>query len=154
MDTFKDIEVAHSQGKLAVSFDIEGTNALGRDINMVAAYHALGVRQMLLAYILGNDAAGGCHDADTGLTAFGKEVLSEMNRFGMIVDASHTSYRTSIDPIESSSSPAVFTHSNPRSLWDHQRNIKDDQIKTCAARGGVIGLNGLAIFLGDNDTSH
>lgn len=77
-----------------------------------------------------------------------------MNRFGMIVDASHTSYRTSIDPIESSSSPAVFTHSNPRSLWDHQRNIKDDQIKTCAARGGVIGLNGLAIFLGDNDTSH
>mgnify|MGYP005650097813 FL=1 len=76
-----------------------------------------------------------------------------MNRVGMIVDASHTSYRTSMDLIERSDTPVVFTHSNPASIWPHQRNIKDEQIKACAAKGGVIGLNGLAIFVGDNDTS-
>ncbi|WP_417432457.1 dipeptidase [Kiloniella sp.] len=151
--TIADIEVAQATDRLAVSFDIEGMNALAGDINMVAVYHALGVRQMLFAYNLGNDAAGGCHDIDIGLSNFGRNILAEMNRVGIIVDASHTAYKTSMELIESSRTPVVFSHSNPASLWPHQRNITDEQIKACAARGGVIGLNGLAIFLGDNDTS-
>jgi membrane dipeptidase len=152
-EKFSDVRKAQHSKRLAISFDIEGMNALGGDINMVEIYHRLGVRQMLFAYNLNNAAAGGCHDTDIPLTRFGIEILSEMNRVGMIVDASHTSYRTSMDLIERSDTPVVFTHSNPASIWPHQRNIKDEQIKACAAKGGVIGLNGLAIFVGDNDTS-
>ena len=153
VEKFSDIHKAQASKRLAVSFDIEGINALGGNINMVEIYHQLGVRQMLFAYNLNNAAAGGCHDTDIRLTRFGVDILSEMNRVGMIVDASHTSYRTSMDLIERSETPVVFTHSNPASVWPHQRNITDEQIKACAAKGGVIGLNGLAIFVGDNDTS-
>ncbi|OAH08625.1 Membrane dipeptidase (Peptidase family M19) [Rhodobacteraceae bacterium SB2] len=151
--TLADISEAQCTGRLAVSFDIEGMNALGGDINMIEVYHNLGVRQMLFAYNLNNAAAGGCHDTDIALSSFGVDILAEMNRVGMIVDASHASYRTSMDLIERSETPVVFSHSNPASVWQHQRNITDEQIKACAAKGGVIGLNGLAIFVGDNDTS-
>ena len=149
-----DIERARKENKFALSFDIEGMNALNEDINMVGVYHALGVRQMLFAYNLNNAAAGGCHDHDTGLTDFGKQVVREMNRVGMIVDCSHAAYSTTMDIMHESSKPVVFSHSNPTAIWDHQRNITDDQIKACAATGGVIGVNGMGIFLGDNDISN
>ena len=149
----QDIDRARAEHKFALSFDIEGMNALNGDINMVSAYHALGVRQMLFAYNLNNAAAGGCHDKDTGLTEFGRQVVHEMNRVGMIVDCSHAAYTTTMDIMHESSKPVVFSHSNPAAVWDHQRNIRDDQIKACAATGGVIGLNGMGIFLGENDIS-
>jgi membrane dipeptidase len=149
----QDIERARRDGKFALSFDIEGMNALNEDINMVGVYHALGVRQMLFAYNLNNAAAGGCHDDDCGLTDFGGQVVHEMNRVGMLVDCSHAGHQTTLDIMQESSGPVVFTHSNPRALWDHQRNISDQQIRACAATGGVIGLNGMGIFLGDNDVS-
>jgi len=146
-----DIERARAEGKFALSFDIEGMNALNGDINMIGVYHALGVRQMLFAYNLNNAAAGGCHDDDSGLTDFGRQVVHEMNRVGMIVDCSHAGYSTTLDIMHESSKPVVFSHSNPSALWQHQRNINDEQIKACATTGGVIGLNGMGIFLGDND---
>jgi membrane dipeptidase len=146
-----DIDRARAAGKFALSFDIEGMNALNNDVNMVSVYHALGVRQMLFAYNLNNAAAGGCHDEDTGLTDFGRAVLREMNRVGMIVDCSHAAHRTTMDLMNESSKPVVFSHSNPAAVWNHQRNISDEQIRGCAATGGVIGLNGMGIFLGDND---
>ena len=147
----RDIERARREGKFALSFDIEGMNALNGDINMVSVYHALGVRQMLFAYNLNNAAAGGCHDDDSGLTDFGRQVVHEMNRVGMIVDCSHAGHRTTLDIMHESSKPVVFSHSNPSTLWQHQRNISDEQIRACATTGGVIGLNGMGIFLGDND---
>ena len=146
-----DIDAARAAGKLAVAFDIEGMNALNGDLNMVSLYHALGVRQMLFAYNLNNRAAGGCHDTDTGLTGFGEAVVREMNRVGMIVDCSHAGAQTTFDIMACSSKPVVFSHSNPTAIWDHQRNISDAQIQACAKTGGVIGLNGMGIFLGDND---
>lgn len=149
-----DIERARKENKFALSFDIEGMTALNENINMVGVYHALGVRQMLFAYNLNNAAAGGCHDRDTGLTEFGKQVVREMNRVGMIVDCSHAAYSTTMDIMHESSKPVVFSHSNPAAIWDHQRNITDEQIKACAATGGVIGVNGMGIFLGDNDISN
>lgn len=151
--TLEDISVARQQGKLSVSFDIEGMNALNGDINMLSVYHTLGVRQMLFAYNLNNEAAGGCHDADIGLTDFGRSIVHEMNRLGIIVDCSHASLRTTLDIMAESSKPVVFSHSNPTSMWQHQRNILDEQIKACARTGGVIGINGMGIFLGDNDVS-
>ncbi len=146
-----DIDAARRDGRLALSFDIEGMNALNDDLNMVALYHGLGVRQMLFAYNLNNSAAGGCHDDDPGLSEFGRAVVQEMNRIGMICDCSHAGYRSTLDIIETSRKPVVFSHSNPVAIWDHQRNIRDEQIRACAASDGVIGLNGMGIFLGDND---
>ncbi len=151
--TMEDIQRAKSDTRLALSFDIEGMNALNGDINMVSVYHTLGVRQMLFAYNLNNAAAGGCHDTDTGLSDFGREIVREMNRVGMIVDCSHAGYRTTLDIMEESRMPVVFSHSNPTTVWQHQRNIRDEQIKACAETGGVVGLNGMGIFLGENDIS-
>jgi len=152
--TVDDISRATREGKLALSFDIEGTNALNGNVDMVELYHALGVRQMLFAYNLNNDAASGCHDDDVGLTDFGTAVVREMNRVGVIVDCSHAAYRTTMEIMAESSKPVVFSHSNPIAVWDHQRNIRDEQIKACAETGGVVGINGMGIFLGENDISN
>ena len=152
--TVDDIQLAKRNGKLAVSFDIEGMNALNGDLNMVAVYHALGVRQMLFAYNLNNQAAGGCHDRDIGLTDFGHAIVTEMNRVGMIVDCSHASHQTTLDIMAEATVPVVFSHSNPAAICDHQRNISDQQIKACAQTSGVVGINGMGIFLGDNEVGN
>ena len=152
-ETVEDVQQAAADGRLAVTFDLEGTISLDGEVAMVDAYYSLGVRTMLIAYNESNAAGGGCHgDADDGLTPYGREVVREMNRVGMVVDASHCSLRTSFDLFEASEAPVVFSHSNPRTLHDHPRNVTDDQIRGCAATGGVVGINGIGIFLGDNDT--
>ena len=148
VEKIADVDSARREGKLAVAFDLEGMNALNGDIGMVDLYYRLGVRQMLFAYNRNNLAGGGCHDEDVGLTDFGRDVIREMNRLGMVVDCSHCSYRTSMEAIEASESPVIFSHANARALCDHERNIWDDQIKACAATGGVIGVTGVGIFLG------
>ena len=150
--TTADIKRARKDGKLAVAFDLEGMNALNGDINMVRLYYDLGVRQMLFAYNLNNLAGGGCHDGNAGLTAFGRAVVKEMNRVGMLVDCSHSAYRTTMEAMEISEAPVIFSHSCAKALRNHGRNIADEQIKACARTGGVIGINGVSLFLGENDT--
>lgn len=145
--TTGDIDQAREAGKLAIGFDIEGMRALNEDVSMVGLYYELGVRQMLIAYNLNNAAGGGCHDEDIGLTQFGRSVVEEMNRVGMVVDCSHSSYRSSMEAMEMSSAPVMFSHSNSRVLHDHERNIKDDQIKACGATGGIVGITGIGAFL-------
>jgi membrane dipeptidase len=150
--TTDDVLEAQRSGRLAVGFDLEDTNPLGGEIAMIQAYYDLGVRSMLMTYNGENLAGFGCHAPDdTGLTEFGRAVVDEMNRVGMLVDVSHCGYRTSMDTIERSASPVIFSHSSMRALWDHERNIRDDQVRACAATGGVIGINGVGIFLGPND---
>lgn len=148
-----DVKKAKNEGKLGICFDIEGMDALGGQVSLVEVYHTLGVRWMLVAYNLANLAGGGCMEDDGGLTAFGRSVVSEMNRVGMVPCGSHTGYRTARELIDSSSTPVIFSHSNPRAVWDHPRNIPDDLMLACAERGGVIGVNGIGIFLGNNDSS-
>lgn len=145
----QDILDAKREGKLAITFDIEGVEALNGRIEMIEMFYALGVRQMLIAYNRNNSGGGGCHDVDPDLTVFGRQVVKEMNRVGMVVDLSHTGYRTSMSAMEVSEQPVVFSHSNPKSLTDHDRNIHDDQIRACARTGGVVGIVGLNRFLGD-----
>jgi len=146
-----EIHAARAAGKMAVTFDLEGMNALDGSVDMVQFYYDLGVRQMLFAYNRNNLAGGGCHEGDAGLTDFGRAVIREMNRLGMVVDCSHTSYRTTMEAMEASAAPVVFSHSNSRQLHDHERNIRDEQAKACAATGGVVGVNGLNLFLGKAD---
>jgi len=147
----EDILTAKRQGKLAIAFDIEGMNALDGEARMVSLYYRLGVRQMLFAYNRNNLAAGGCHDEDGGLSDFGRRVIAEMNRVGMLVDCSHTGYRSTMEAMEVSAAPVIFSHSNPKALNGHGRNILDEQAKACAGRGGVIGVNGVGLFHGDRE---
>jgi membrane dipeptidase len=144
-----EIDRAQAEGKIAVTFDIEGMNALNGRIEMVELYYQLGVRHMLFAYNLNNLAASGCHDEDTGLTDFGRHVIDEMNRVGMVVDCSHCGCNTTMDAMERSTDPVIFSHSNPKALANHDRNITDAQIKACAETGGVVGINGVNLFLGE-----
>lgn len=133
--------------RMAITFDLEGANALNVDVSMVSLYYRLGVRQMLLAYNLNNRAGGACHDRDSGLTGFGREVIAEMNRVGMVVDCSHTGHTTTMQIMEMASQPVIFSHSNPWALRAHGRSITDEQIRACAKTGGVIGVTGLGYFL-------
>ena len=154
VESVDDIVRAKKEGKLAVGFNFQGTNALGGDLSLVEAYYKLGVRQMILAYNIRNLAADGCHEeADGGLSQFGADLVKEMNRVGMLLDCSHTGYRATMQALEITTQPAVFSHSNARALRDHARNIWDDQIKACAATGGLVGITGVGIFLGDDDAS-
>jgi membrane dipeptidase len=144
-----DIPAAKRAGKMAIAFDLEGMNALDGEAYMVSLFYRLGVRQMLFAYNRNNLAGGGCHDEDPGLTDFGRRVIEEMNRVGMMVDCSHTGYRTTMAVLEAASAPVIFSHSNPKTLRAHGRNIVDEQIRACARTGGVVGINGIGLFLPD-----
>ena len=146
--TVKDIREAKEAGKLAIAFDLEGSEPLLGNLNMISFYYDLGVRQMLLAYNKDNRASGGCMEGQIGLTDFGRDVIREMNRVGMVVDVSHMGYRATLEAFEVSSMPVIFSHSNPNGLRKHARNISDEQIKACAQTGGVVGINGIGDFLG------
>ncbi|HYB11199.1 MAG TPA: dipeptidase [Alphaproteobacteria bacterium] len=150
-DSVDDIDRAKRQGKLAVAFDLEGAAMLENDLAMVQLFSDLGVRQIHLAYNRDNSVAGGCHGNDAPLTAFGRQVVQEINRVGLLMDCSHSGYRTSMEVMERSTRPVIFSHSNVRELKDHARNIRNDQIVACAQTGGVIAVSGIGIFLGAND---
>jgi membrane dipeptidase len=151
IDAPNDIERARAEGKLAVGFDIEGANAIGDQLSLIQTYHALGVRWMLLAYNRNNRVGGGCQDDDGGLTAFGRDVIAEMERVGMVLCLSHTGHRTVRDALAVATRPVIFSHSNPSAVHAHPRNIPDELIRACAATGGVVGINGVGNFLGRFD---
>jgi membrane dipeptidase len=136
---------------IAVAFDLEDCAPLEGDLANVTRLAELGIRTMLPTYNHANIAGCGCLDAhDTGLTAWGRRLISEMNEAGMVPDGSHCSPRTGLDICEITTRPAVYSHSCMRSIWDHPRNITDEQALACAATGGVIGVTGVGIFLGPN----
>jgi membrane dipeptidase len=148
-----DVERARSTGRLAVGFDIEGANAVGDQLSLIQLYYDLGVRWMLMAYNTSNRAGGGCQDEDGGLTNFGRAMVAEMERVGMLLCLSHTGHRTVREVIAMATQPLIFSHSNCAALHPHPRNIPDELIRACAATGGVVGINGVGIFLGKNDIS-
>jgi membrane dipeptidase len=152
VETAADVARAKESRRLGVFFDIEGARAIDDQLSLVQLYYDLGVRWMLMAYNRNNRVGGGCLDEDRGLTDFGHAVIDEMERVGMIVCCSHTGERTALDAIAYSRNPTIFSHSNPRALWAHPRNVRDTVIEACAAKGGVVGINGVGQFLGDNDT--
>lgn len=147
--TVADIHQAREQGRLAVSFDLEGSTMLLDDPAMVGLYASLGVRQMLLAYNRDNSCAGGCHGAGGGLTALGREMVAAGNAAGITLDCAHASERASLEIMAVSTRPVVFSHTNIKALHEHPRTVSDRQIRACADQDGVIGLTGLSLFLGD-----
>jgi len=147
-----DIEAAKKAGKLAVTLDIEGAFAIADQLSLLELFYDLGVRWMAMVYNRKNLVGAGCHDdRDDGLTEVGRAFIAEMDRLGMVKCCSHTGYRTAMDVLSSTATPTIFSHSNPLALKKHPRNITDEMIDACAKTGGVVCLNGIGIFLGEND---
>jgi membrane dipeptidase len=144
----EDVRLCLADGKLGIVFDIEGMRPVEDDTSFVQTFYELGVRWMLIAYNRNNRAGGGCLDEDGGLTARGREIVDEMERVGMVLCLSHAGARTVRDALEYARNPPIFSHSNPYGDHPHARNVSDDLIRRCAAKGGVIGLSGIGSFLG------
>jgi membrane dipeptidase len=141
--TADDVRRIHEQGKIAVLMGIEGGHMLGNDIRMVRIYSDLGVRYMTLSHFYNDEWADSSTDkpVHNGLTDYGKEIVREMNRQGMLVDISHVSDKTFYDALEVSKAPLIASHSSCRALCNHPRDMTDDMIKALAAKGGVIQIN-------------
>ena len=138
----EDMAKAKDEGKLGIIFHFQGTRPIGRDLGLIEVYYKLGVRIMQLTYNVKDFVGDGCEEpGDGGISEFGKRVIQEMNRVGMVVDLSHTGRRTTLEAMDVSTSPCVFSHSNCNSIFRSNRNIDDEQIKAVAAMGGVIGVN-------------
>ena len=147
--TLRDIEALQADDRLGVLFDVEGAFSIEDRLELVALYYELGVRWMGFAYNRRNLVGGGCHDAaDLGLSVFGRALVGEMDRVGLVKDCSHAGYRTAMDVLSGTDKPTIFSHSNPSALCAHARNIPDDLIRACAATDGVICVNGVSLFLG------
>jgi membrane dipeptidase len=145
-----DIDRGRRDGKLVIGLNTQETRIVELDLGRLETLHDLGVRHMLLAYNVRNLVADGCAEvADAGLSNFGRRFVREMNRVGIVVDVTHTGRRSSLEAIELSEQPVIFSHSNPSALCTHIRNIDDEQIRACAGSGGVVGIVGIGSFLGD-----
>ncbi|MFD3743915.1 dipeptidase [Nocardia sp. NPDC058633] len=137
---------------ISLAFDLEDSRPLDGDLDNVELFHDLGVRSLLPTYNHANPAGCGCLDVeDTGLTGYGKDLVRKLNEVGVFADGSHCSRRTGLDIATHTGSPMIYSHSNFAALWEHPRNITDEQALACAATGGVIGINGVGIFLGRNE---
>jgi membrane dipeptidase len=141
--TAEDVRRAHKDGKIAALMGVEGGHMIGNDIRMVRIFADLGVRYMTLSHFYNDEWADSSTDkpAHNGLTDFGKDIVREMNRQGMLVDISHVSDKTFYDALEVSKAPLIASHSSCRALCNHVRDMSDDMIKALAANGGVIQIN-------------
>jgi membrane dipeptidase len=138
-----DIREAKKQHKIAVLMGVEGGHMMGNDLSVLRTFAALGVRYMTLTHMDNNEWADSSTDkpAHNGLTDFGKDVIREMNRLGIIVDISHVSDKTFYDAIATSKAPVFASHSSCRAICNAARNMTDDMIRDLAKYGGVIQIN-------------
>ena len=150
-ETVDDIVRARAAGKMALGFDLEGSMPLLDRPDMVALYGQLGVRQIHFAYNRNNSVADGCHDAARGLTALGRRMVAAVNDARMLMDCAHTGRLCTLEIMDASSQPVIFSHANPYTLVQHGRNVTDEQIRACAATGGIVCVSGLSWFLGSDD---
>jgi len=135
-----DIRNAHAQGKVAILMGFQNSGMFEGRIRYPELFARLGVRVAQLTYNIQNDVGHSCYDPeDCGLSRFGKEVIGEMNKYGMMVDCSHVGERTTLDAIAVSKKPVAITHANAASLKPHLRNKSDKVLKALAESGGVVG---------------
>ena len=152
--TFGDIERARKDKRLAVIPNVQNSTCIGSEIKNLDRFYDLGLRQIQLTFNWRNWAGDGCTErTQAGLSYFGVELVRRMNELGMIVDVGHTGIQTTLDAIELSSRPIVFSHTNCKALCDHPRNKTDDQIRALARKGGVMGLTCFNWFVSDKPRS-
>jgi membrane dipeptidase len=155
--TAADIERAHREKKLAALMGIEGGHAIQDDLHLLRDFYRLGVRYMTLSWSNTNNWADSSGDIDdpkvqhhNGLTDFGKQVILEMNRLGMMVDISHVADKTFFDTIEVTKAPVIASHSSARALTDAPRNMTDEMLKLVAKNNGVVMVNFFSGFIDEN----
>ncbi len=141
--TAAEVRDAHKQGKIAALIGVEGGHMIGNDIRVLRMFGDLGVRYMTLSHFYNDEWADSSTDkpVHNGLTDFGKDIVREMNRQGIMVDISHVSDKTFYDALETSKAPLIASHSSCRALCNPARDMSDDMIKALAAKGGVIQIN-------------
>ncbi|MFL6336132.1 MAG: dipeptidase [Pyrinomonadaceae bacterium] len=144
-----DIRRAKKEGKVGVLMGIEGGHAIENSLPALREFYRLGVRYMTLTHNNTNEWADACCDAARhgGLSDFGKEVVAEMNRLGMLVDVSHVSDETMSDVLDVSKAPVIASHSSARVYSNHKRNVSDELLKRIAQNGGVVMVNFYPAFL-------
>jgi membrane dipeptidase len=152
-----DIERAHLEHKLAALMGIEGGHSIENDMHLLRDYYRLGVRYMTLSWSNTNEWADSSGDIDdpkiqhhNGLTDFGKQVVLEMNRLGMMVDISHVADKTFWDAIAVTKAPVIASHSSARALVNHPRNMTDDMLRAVAKNGGVVQVNFYSGFVDED----
>ncbi len=139
---FQDIEKAYLEKKTAIFFGFQNCSPIEDDINLIEKIHKLGCRFMQLTYNNQSLLATGCYEKiDSGVTNFGKEVIKEMNRVGVVVDMSHSAEKSTYDAIELSEKPIAITHANPTFWHAAKRNKSNDLLKTLSDSGGMLGLS-------------
>jgi membrane dipeptidase len=150
--TVADIRRAKKQGKIAALMGIEGGHAIEDSLAALRVYYRLGIRYMTLTHNNTNNWADSCCDTSkhNGVSDFGKEVISEMNRLGMLIDVSHVSDKTMSDVLDLSKAPVIASHSSARALGDRPRNIPDDLLRRFAKNGGVVMVNFYPGFIDRN----
>lgn len=138
----EEVRKARAENKIAVLLGVEGGHAINNDLAVLREFHARGVRYMTLTHNAATEWADSSNDAPRhqGLTDFGRNVIGEMNRLGMLVDISHVSDRTFSDVLEISRAPVIASHSCCRALCDAPRNLDDAMIQRLAANGGVMHI--------------
>jgi membrane dipeptidase len=144
-----DVERARREGKIASFLGMENGQALENSLGALRAYYDLGVRYMTLTHGRNTDWADSATDtpAHGGLTPFGREVVREMNRLGMLVDISHVSPQVMGQVLDLSEAPVIFSHSSARALVDHPRNVPDDVLKRLPKNGGVVMVTFIPEFI-------
>lgn len=144
-----EIAKAHEAGRFAVVLGLEGGHSIANSIEQLRSYYAAGVRYMTLTWANSNDWAESSGDLreQGGLTDFGREVVAEMNRLGMMVDVSHASDKTLADVLATTRAPVLASHSSARALCDSPRNLTDDQLRAIAANGGAVMVNFYSAFV-------
>jgi membrane dipeptidase len=147
--TADEIVAAHARGRIAVLMGVEGGTNIDSDLSILRTYYQLGVRYMTLTHTNHTPWADTSSKpaAHNGLTDFGREVVREMNRLGMMVDISHVSDKTFADVLAMSSAPMIASHSSCRALADVPRNMTDEMLRAIAAKGGVVHINFYEGFL-------
>ncbi len=146
-----DFRRAKETGKLGLLMHFQNSAPVGLKPERLGILHALGLRVMQLTYNRRNPIGDGCTEPeDAGLTSYGRKVIEALNDHGIVVDLSHTSYRTTLEAIEATRKPPIFSHSSVYDVYPSARAIKRDQIRAVAAKGGTVGLVGVEYFVSDN----
>src|SRR5438309_4804970 len=148
--TFAEIEQARAANKIALVITLEGVEPLGEDLNLLRAFYELGLRSVGLTHARRNAAgSGGIFKARgspcDGLTNFGRDVVRECERLGILIDLAHVNPKGFEDIVELTSKLLIVSHTNVRTFYDIERNISDEQIKIIGERGGVIGVNAILV---------
>lgn len=137
-----DVRAAHESGRVGIVFGFQNCSPIEDDLRYVQVFHELGVRIMQLSYNNQSLLATGCYESrDAGITRFGKEVIREMNRVGMVIDMSHSAERSTLQAIELSQRPIAITHANPSFFHDALRNKSTAVLRSLGESGGMLGLS-------------